>query len=413
MSRSKFNGSYRFVCSDNKAAVMKAWFNNQLPEQDMEVMMHPDNQITSTVVFTDKGMKASVNFSMKPDYNMDYELNFNEEKSFPPPLEGKVIVTEGKDPASFHEVMTFKDGTSYTMDSHFSSQGYTAKSTGSNGYIGNAYFERINASIEGFFVLESHENMDKMIMEDAGISASAANALLASGAVHITESNGVYTLTDYMGDSGSKVTHFKMGEEFDYEDATIGVKGKALVTMTGPGSLTYVMKDSSGKSSVWEGHATPDQMIWKVTKPLNTIKATITYTRKANILGRWKMTAMDNALSLMKSLSMPDSMIATALEERPVSCHEYIGAGRFKTNSGSSMFTEDVMWKSGEEFSLTIQGFAIHEVMTLTKTGIVGTIKMGGKTMAIKSTVGKTFNVIEEEVVGEPGTKATYILTRV
>jgi hypothetical protein len=251
-------------------------------------------------------------------------------------------------------------------------------------------------------------------MEDAGVTATVANSLLKGAAMRVTECDGVYSMTDYMGDSSSKTVHFKFGEEFEIDDPTLGMKGHQIINQSGPGKFTMVYKDSkNGKTSAWEAHLTEDHIVFKITKPLNTQHGSITYRRVADIFGQWKMIALDNAETLMKACGLPDEMIANAVAERPISCHTYMGNGQIKSNSGTAMAPEDNFWKSGEEFSFVIGGFTIHEVMHLTKTGIVGVIKMGEKNLSIKSTVSKNFAVLQEVVDGEPNTKATFILVRV
>jgi len=407
----KYNGSYRMVCGENKNDCIRAWYNNTLSEKDLAIILHPENEIVSEVCFGDNMIKASMKMSMKPDMNFDYCQTFGEEKAYTVPFEAKSKMTPCNDNC-VKEVVTYADGTCSTYTSTFTSQGYSVKGYNPSGYVGTVYFEKMDVSICGFFVMESHDNMDKVMMEDTGMSASAVNGILKSVALRVTECNGVYTMTDYMGDGISKTTHFKLGEEVDYDNEQIGVKGTSLVTQNGS-TITNVFKDAkSGKTQIWEGNFNDDQLIMKVTKPLNTQYGSVTYRRYADIFGKWKMIHMDNAESLMKSLSMPDSMIATVLAERPTSCMEYIGDGRMKTNTGSSLMPDDIIFKSGEEFTVTVAGYTITQVNTLTKTGSVASMKMAGKTLAIKSTIGKTFAVIIEEVVGEPHTKATYIVAR-
>lgn len=401
------------VCGENKDASIKAWYNNTLSEKDLAIVLNPENKITSTVCFGDNGIQASMKMSLKPDMDFEYSQTLGEEKAYTVPFEAKSTMTACNSNC-LKELTTYSDGSCSTYMTTFTSQGYSVKGHNSSGYVGTVYFERMDVSLCGFFVMESHVNMDKMMMEDTGMSASAVNGVLSSVALRITECNGVYTMTDYMGDSISKTTHFKMGEEFDFEDAIIGMKGTTLVTQNGPGSITNVFKDAkTGKTSIWEGHFNEDQLIFKVTKPLNTQKGSINYRRFADVFGQAKMVAMDNVMAVMKSLSMPENMIATVMAERPTSSHEYIGNGRIKTNTGSALMPDDIIWKSGEEFSFNVGEFTVHQVCTLTKNGMIASIKMGGKTLVVKTTVGKTFTVMEEVVDGEPNTKATYILARI
>merc|ERR1719233_637964 len=285
---------------------------------------------------------------------------------------------------------------------------------GPDGYIGTVYFEIEDSDMTGFWVLESHENGDKMIAEDANISAAAAAELCTNLAMRVTEDNGIYTMTDWMGNGSSKTMAFKIGEEFEIKDADLGMNGTEIGTKTGPGSYSLAYKDSSGKTSVWEATVTEDQMIWKVTKPLNTTCATFTYRRMADITGNWKEVAAFNNEAAMLEFGMPEAQVKTIAAERPTHSVKYVGKGMFCWSSNSrAMPIEPITWKSGEEFSYKIGEWVMNEVIVHTKTGIFGSTQIGGKTSLFDCKVGKNFMIIEAETVGSPHTKSVTTLVKV
>jgi hypothetical protein len=406
----QYSGSYRLACAENKAALFKAWFNNAASDKDIELMMHPDNQVTINYCFSDNSVKGSMDISMKPEYNFDFDAKFGVENVFTKPFECKTMLSVKGN--VINDVTTYKDGSVLTSVMTFTSQGLSCIVSGAAGYIGNMFYERCDADLCGFWMLESHDNMDKVMMEDGNLSASVAADMLDGIALRITESNGWYTMTDYVG-GGSKTIRFKMGEEFEIDDPALGLKGSEVVTMAGPGKMMMVYKDKSGKNSAWEGTVTDDHMIFKVTKPLNTQTGTITYKRLPDVVGSWKTIAMDNAEAIMKASGMTDEQAAQMLEEKPTMVNEYVGKGRYKYSSNSAIFPDPIFWRSGEEFTFNIGGHSITEIRNFTKTGEVCCIKMGGKNMIVKTKVGKNFCSMEETIEGEPGVKATFILARV
>jgi len=268
--------------------------------------------------------------------------------------------------------------------------------------------------VTGFWVLESHENGDKMIAEDANISSAAAAELCSNLAMRVTENNGFYTMTDWMGNGASKTMTFKIGEEFEIKDADLGLNGTEIVTKNGPGCYSMVYKDSTGKTSAWEAKVTEGHCVWKVTKPLNTTCATFTYRRMADITGNWKEVAAFNNEAAMLEFGMPEAQVKTIAAERPTHSVKYVGKGMFCWSSNSkAMPIPPITWKSGEEFSYKIQEWDMHEVIVHTKDGMFGSTQVGGKTSIFDCKVGKNFMIIVAEAEGLPHTKSTTTLVKV
>ena len=272
--------------------------------------------------------KMTMRMSKKPEFNFEFDAEFGVENTFTEPFESKNMITARGNVV--HEVTTYKDGTVLTSVNTYTSQGMTTTAHGAAGYIGNIFFERCDANLCGFWVLDSHDNMDKVMMEDGNLSAAAATDILDGGiALRITECHGWYTMTDYIG-GGSKTMRFQMGEEFEFDDPALGMKGTEVITMAGPGQMMMVYKDKtgSGKLSIYEGTVTDNHLILKVTKSLNNKTGSITYKRLPDFLGSWRMIAMDNAEAIMKACGVPNDQAVQMLAERPTTCHEYIGKGR-------------------------------------------------------------------------------------
>jgi len=405
------NGKFRMISSDNKAAVMKAWFHNALNDKDMEIMMNPANIITTEMIINDKGVKVTPTYSLKPELSESYEYTLGEEKVLGAPYNCKSNLTISGN--VIKEVVSYEnDDTMFTYISTVSSQGMTLKCLGSDGYIGTAYFERVAACITGFYMMESHENMEKVIAEDSGCSDAEAAEIMSSIACRVTESNGTYTLTDYLGNGSSKSVVFKLDQEFEVDDATLGLKGIQIVTKTGPGAYKFTHKDHSGKISIWECVVTEDLLTFKLTKPLNTQTGSIIYRKYPDILGTFKTVSISGAEDYFSAMGMPDYAKEFALD-RPTSTLSYLGKGMFQWTTDSKLLDfGPLVWKAGEEFTYTWNGKICTEVITLTKKGLAGVTKGEDITSPFTSIMGKTFMIVEETLAGNPIAKMTYIYTR-
>ena len=399
------------MCADNLAAVWQAWFNNALPEKDLELMMSPNNKMTQHLTVTEKGYKMQLAVSLKPEMSTTFEGEFGVEKELDAPFNCKSTITRVGD-CGLKEVTKYADGNIYTSTATFTSLGYSSKICGPNGYVGTAYFELDDPCLTGFYVLESHENGDKMMAEDANLPVSQMADLLKNMALRITENNGYFTMTDFMGNGLTQSFTYKLGEEV-FIDGKM-TKGTQTVTKTGPGSYSEVYKEQgSGKSMVREGTLTDDQFIIKVIKPMNTTCATFTYRRLADITGTIKLIAVNNVEAGLREYGMPDSMIKSIAAERPIHTVKYTGNGMYCWESGSKALPlPPVSFKSGEEFSYKMGDHVINEVLCLTKDGFVGSSVAGGKKTVINTKVGKNFVVSESMIEGLPHTRSTAIFAR-
>jgi len=405
------NGKFRMVHCDNKAAVMKAWFHNALNEKDMEIMMNPANIITTEITVNEKAVSVTPGYSLKPDLSATIEYTMDQEKEMGAPYNCKSKLTlSGND---IKEVTTYDDGSIFTYINTFSSNGLTMKCLGSEGYIGTVYFEREEVCFTGFYVMESCENMEETILEDSGCSAADAAEIMSSIAARITLVNGVYTVTDYLGNGHEKSISWKLDEEVAVDHPNLGLKGTQITTKGAPGEYLTTFKDLTGKISTWECVVCENFLKFKINKPLNTKVGSIVYRKYPDVLGTFKTVSITGAEEYFAAIGMAEYGKAFALD-RPISTLAYIGKGKFQWSSDSKFLDfGPLVWKSGEEFTYMWEGKPATEVITLTKKGLVGVTKGESITSPFTSTMGKTFLVVEETLAGNPIPKMTYIYARI
>ena len=72
---------------------------------------------------------------------------------------------------------------------------------------------------------------------------------MSSVAARITETNGTYTVTDYLGNGHEKSISWKLDQEVDVEHPSLGLKGTQITTKCGPGEYLTTFKGSSWLST--------------------------------------------------------------------------------------------------------------------------------------------------------------------
>ena len=72
---------------------------------------------------------------------------------------------------------------------------------------------------------------------------------MSSVAARITETNGLYTITDYLGNGHEKSISWKLDQEVDVEHPSLGLKGTQITTKGGPGEYLTNFKESSWLSA--------------------------------------------------------------------------------------------------------------------------------------------------------------------
>ena len=173
------SGSYRLLSVDNPAADLKAIFNNNISQADIDLLTAPDSKVDNVMCMNGNALSIDLKYSAKPDWNTSLNYVIGVKKDLPAPFPGNsVVVMCGEN--AMCETVTFPNAV-YTYNFSFSSFGVTVKTASAKaGYISTQIWERIDVPLTGFYIMESNENMVKMVMADVPNMTEAAAKQMAS-----------------------------------------------------------------------------------------------------------------------------------------------------------------------------------------------------------------------------------------
>ena len=407
------NGFFnRVVSCDYPEKEARAVFNNLISEEDLKILLSPDNCMSFTISDFGTGYTSKVTFSKKPEFNTSTDYTYGKENILPVPFTGGTSIVTRNGNVIVKKV-TFPDVV-YTYDTIVSSSGVSIKmSSTRDGYISTSVWEKVNASFCGFFVMQNHVDADKYMTANNRMTKANAENLLSYAAVRITEKNGNYEMIDCLGDGSKKSVTFKLGLEFEDEDS-FGRTGTHLFTSNSPSELVYTFKEKdTGHVYVFRNTATTDHLTWTAEKAPHGIKCSITYQRYGDIEGTWKVMTHSNYDNFLRGLSLPEPLISAAVEERETLTWKHLGKGIWLDASSSKVLPmESKHLTPGVEHSSEMMGMHVTEIFNHSKDGMYGTVKMGENIINYKVVVGKELAHMEEEIVGKPFTKATIILAK-
>jgi len=394
------SGVYRFASSDNAMKYFaQAVFNGALSCEEVKAACTADNEVRCTMKCEGDNFQAAWTYSKTPQYNASFSFKLGEEFSLPAPFPGKMrCVRNGN---VFTDTVTHDDGTVVTYKSTMTSTGFCSSvSSSKDGYIGNAYWEKVNTDICGFYLMTSQEGMAKA-MEEYGVSVGDAAAMTKWFGLRITECQGVYTMTDFLGNGEQRSLSFRLDEEFEVKDPLTGKDGAHLITKPADGQLVYTMTDKeSGKTGVWKASFCEDGCLWTTEKPLTSTFSTIKYRRVSDFLGSWKVVSTVNAAPYFRACGFPEEKIDAAVAERYTMSNTVVGAGVYQWNSNSAFFNEPINYKDGEETSHVVEGVTTREVVCLTKDGWSGAFSNPGGKGTYSFKFGKAFAVMTSQLEG-------------
>eukprot|EP00088_Acartia_fossae_P042452 TRINITY_DN4458_c0_g1_i1.p1 TRINITY_DN4458_c0_g1~~TRINITY_DN4458_c0_g1_i1.p1 ORF type:complete len:437 (+),score=145.32 TRINITY_DN4458_c0_g1_i1:174-1313(+) len=377
-------------------------------------MASPANEISINLKADDKKQTLAVHMacSLLPELDGGLEYTLGQETTLPAPWNCKSVINKTGD-NTYVETVTYDDGTVFTHASTNTGHSSTTVTSGKDGYIGKVYLEKVAPCVTGFYVMEKSENLEKMMAEDSGMSLADATKLCSSLALRITKCGDYYTMTDYLGSSSKSLT-YKLGEEFAVKDEQLGLAGTNLMVETAPGHYVLTYKDDKGKCSIWEATLTEDELTWKVTKPLNTQTCSLVYRKYPDCFGTWKTIMTNNVSAAVSTTGLPKEVCDAFENDRATHKISYLGDGKIQWDT-DGIYKADcgpIIYRSGEEFSYTMQGKHVTEVVCMTKEGMVGSSKIDNMVNNFKAKIGKTFMVMETCVEGRPDTKATVIAAK-
>ena len=78
----------RVVSCDHPKDEAKAVFNNLLSEEDLNILLSPENSMTFTISDFGTGYTSQVFFSKKPEFNTSTDYVYGKENDLPSPFIG-------------------------------------------------------------------------------------------------------------------------------------------------------------------------------------------------------------------------------------------------------------------------------------------------------------------------------------
>ena len=248
-------------------------------------------------------------------------------------------------PSALNEVWSKADGSpvrSYALK--FDAFGAVIhSSTSAGGVIATSIYERVNVpDFCGFYLLESHENVDAVM---GLMSKDEVEQMLSYCAFRVTKSKDVYTATDYFGGGvPNKTNTFRLGEQqelgalddLQMKDAVL------LVTQQGPTTLSYLFKDrATGRIQAWTGEVTEDGFIWTVEAAAGVVSR-MAYRRVGDLIGSWRVVVMEESDAYLDALGMPEGAPRAALRaERPTINFRHLGAGVWEYTSDQKLIAHE------------------------------------------------------------------------
>jgi len=407
----ELSGTYRFLTCDNREKYYGAIFNHSLSAEDMAAVVACDNECKVTMNIVGDQYNADWEFSKTPQLNSSISFKLGVEFDLPQSMPGKMTSTRNGN--RFVDTVKMDDGTVYTYVSNFNSNGFSSKLLSSkDGMVVNAFWEKVDgADLSGYYIMTSHENGIKS-MESHGVSLADATSMLSWVACKFSEGeDGVLTMTDWLGNGGERSMTSRFDEEMEMFDKLTGVDGIHLSTRPAPGHLIYTFKDKkTGKTAVWKGKYNKDGMVWTTEKALDGVESTFHYKRVGDLLGTWKLVTSSNFEALNLALGMPAEKAKEYAALRYSMTFKVVGSGVYQYSSDNKFPCGDpVSFRDGEEVTHMFEGVPVTEICHLTKTGLIGSYKMMGKSASYEFTFNKNFAIYKTEV---DGITATAIFAR-
>ncbi len=114
--------------------------------------------------------------------------------------------------------------------------------------------------------------------------------------------------------------------------------------MTGPSTLTYVMKDKrTGKTETWRAEVSEETFVWQLERPGGGGHAgRLVFRRLADIFGSWKRITISAPDVYLRALGVTAPGAADKFaEETPTTTFDYVGQGVWESKTDSKVAARD------------------------------------------------------------------------
>merc|ERR1712227_404574 len=382
MGMSCFEGKFVLESSSNVAAGMAAI---GMPEEDVKKFLDPNNVVSYDITEPSPDcFQVDSKMSLMPEWNSSACIKLGEIAEFTKPFPYTIVITKkgGNTLVNKNEMM----GKTLISEQTFHNYGMTSVTTvEGSGVTFTEIFKRVTPKISGYFVFESESGLAGL-MAALGMESFDVGQITTDMSFRMKDKGDCFEVTEYFGDK--KIVCSKYNEEYDYERPEWKINDKRITTKVGPG---------------------------KINSKVGSVESHEVYKRMADTEGKWRPVSNVGAESYADALGVTgadkEKLVADTLKDWFTI--ERLPGGLVKMNSSSDLFSKEMIWKMGEEWSMEMPIFGkMTGIATEGCDSMANCVKMMGKTIGYKDTFSGDFLISEAGVVGSNASPMISIYTR-
>jgi len=277
-----------------------------------------------------------------------------------------------------------------------------------------ARYYKISCTINGFYQLESEENLGKFVaaMTSPAIAEEVSKVIKKGDfAFRVKECEDRICMTEDFNEKRKDVI-YKLDEALDYSNKELGVEETRLLTKISPGKYKMVAK-SKKTGKVWEMCINFTETGASETLTCGAVNAKVEYRRCPDLEGRWKVVSKEGEAQYLDACDVPEPMKSEMMASKDCFETERLSGGRIRTKTTSKFFPGEMVIKYDEEWEVEMPGIGTMKgVATQCKDTILVCMKIMGKTINAKEKISGDFMVQECEVDGIASSRMKIISVR-
>lgn len=363
----------------------------------------------------DGSYSYNLSFSLVPEWNNHVTIKFGERTELQTPVHQFVTITKKSENVWINRVEM--GGVVWVSDVVFHASGLTVTGT-VEGHPGSftEEFKKVSPKVTGFYQMESETGMFEITKAIVpGLTKEQFQTYLESQAFRLVENpDGIYTVNAIAGGKKEKFT-YKLDEEFEYENATFGMKSKIVSTKIGPGAFKTIYKwTKDGSVTERTMNFTEGGLTDEVRR--GGLVGRQVWRRCADLDGTWRCAAHTGMETYLDLMGVPADMKPAMLEQmdKDEVIGERMSGGKVKWTTNNPFFAEmNRIYEFNESYSFDTKMGKVSGVSTETGETVVNVMKFGTKTVTQTQNWTGDFMIAELVVNGCKNATAKTIFVRV
>lgn len=405
------DGKYTLVNQKNMEAILtNLGFPADLPPR----IYSADNVMTMTMSSSGNTYTVDVKSTKEKIFDQTTTYKLGETTEIKNPVPMKVTLTKSSD-MHYTSCTEMSDGKKLDTAMFFNNYGATfTLSIQGTGICGLEIWQRMEPTVDGYYVFDSHKNAEDIWLAEMPESAhDAVRKMIREKDISSRMrfcGNQVWSEASYGGHA--KTATMTLDKEFKDVDEAFGTESTGVISKVGPGSYSMAIKNlkTGNTTSITLDYS--DEGV--LEKGVNSGKEfEIFYRREADIEGTWKTVSASGVEGYLSALGVPEPMKSTLVNEKDSSTFKRLPGGLISMTSTSKMSAGEIVFKYGEQFSFEQPGMGtMSGVISCNKETLLMAMKVGNKTISGTMKVSGNFMVSEFEVDNMPCSRVKYIAVR-